>query len=143
MTEFCEFFLEVCLNQAKYMDRSLALNGFLHRLEKYAHLRELGMAPGLPAQPTPLRPEVFPVLRAVAIAGEIARGEVFSLIGMSERPGRDILTSLLDKGLLVSDSPRGSVRLGFPVTRLLTGFQISIRRIEPKDASRFLAHAQV
>lgn len=115
MTEFCEFFLEVCLDQAQYMDRLLALNGFLDRLEKYVHLRKSGMVPGPPAQPATLRPKVVPVLRAVAIAGEIARGEVFSLIGMSERLGRDILTGLLDEGLLVSDSPRGAVRLGFPI----------------------------
>ena len=44
----------------------------------------------------------------------ISRGEVFRLIGMSERSGRDILGSLLQEGLLISDSPRGSVRLGFP-----------------------------
>jgi Fic family protein len=115
MTEFCEFFLAICLDQAQFMDQLLALNGFLDRLEKYVHLRELGMAPGPPTQAKQLRPEVFPVLRAVAIAGEIARGEVFSLIGMSERLGRDILTSLLEEGLLVSDSPRGPVRLGFPI----------------------------
>lgn len=66
------------------------------------------------ARAVTLRAEVFPVLREVAIEGEIPRGEVFRLIGMSERSGRDILGSLLAEGLLVSDSPRGSVRLGFP-----------------------------
>jgi Fic family protein len=115
MTKFCEFFLEVCLDQALYMDRLLALNGFLDRLEKYVHLRESGMAPGpTVARAVTLRAEVFPVLREVAIEGEIPRGEVFRLIGMSERSGRDILGSLLEEGLLLSDSPRGSVRLGFP-----------------------------
>jgi Fic family protein len=115
MTEFCKFFLEVCLDQAQYMDGLLALNGFLDRLEKYVHLRESGMAPGpTEARAIALRAEVTPVLREVAIEGEIARGEVFRLIGMSERSGRDILGSLLEEGLLVSDSARGPVRLGFP-----------------------------
>jgi hypothetical protein len=115
MTEFCKFFLEVCLDQAQYMDSLLALNGFLDRLEKYVHLRESGMAPG-PTEPLAiaLRMEVIPVLREVAIEGEISRGDVFRLIGMSERSGRDILGSLLQEGLLVSHSPRGLVRLGFP-----------------------------
>lgn len=115
MREFCEFFLEVCLDQAQYMDGLLALNGFLVRLEKYVHLRESGMAPGPVATGSmTLRPEVIPVLREVAIEGEIARGEVFRLIGMSERSGRDILSGLLQEGLLLSDSARGPVRLGFP-----------------------------
>lgn len=115
MTEFCGFFLEVCLDQAKYMDSLLALNGFIGRLEKYVHLRGSGMAPGpTAARAIALRAEVVPVLREVAIEGEIARGEVFRLIGMSERSGRDTLSGLLEEGLLISDSPRGPVRLGFP-----------------------------
>ena len=115
MTEFCEFLLEVCLDQAQYMDRILALNGFLGRLEKYVRLRESAMLPGVPSgQAVRLRPEVAPVLRQVAIEGKISRGEVFKLISMSERSGRDILSGLLDEGLLISDSPRGPVRLGFP-----------------------------
>lgn len=114
ITEFCNFFLEVCLNQAQYMDRLLALNGFLDRLEKYVHMRQSGMVPEPTKRPLALRVEVIPVLREVAIKGQIARGEVFRLIGMSERSGRDILGGLLEEGLLLSDSPRGGVRLGFP-----------------------------
>ena len=115
LTEFCEFFLEVCLDQAQYMDGSLALGGLLDRLEKYVHLREQGIAPGPPnGRITPLRLEVAPVLRGAAINGEISRGEVSRLVGMSERLGRDILNSLLEEGLLLSDSARGPVRLGFP-----------------------------
>jgi Fic family protein len=115
MTGFCKFFLEVCVDQTQYMDSLLALNGFLNRLEKYIRLRESGMAPG-PTEPLAiaLRVKVIPVLQEVAIKGEISRGDVFRLIGMSERSGRDILGSLLQEGLLVSDSPRGPVRLGFP-----------------------------
>ncbi len=115
MTEFCEFFLEVCLDQAQYMDQLLALNGLLDRLGRYVQLRVSGLASGPPIERAKmLRPEVIPVLKGAAIKGEISRGEVFTLIGMSERLGRDILTSLLDEALLVSDSSRGPVRLGFP-----------------------------
>jgi Fic family protein len=35
LTEFCAFFLRVCLDQARYMDRLLALNGLVNRLEGY------------------------------------------------------------------------------------------------------------
>ena len=115
LTEFCEFFLAVCLDQAQYMDSLLALNGLLDRLAKYVHLRESGVAPGPPSETAKsLRKEVVPVLRAAAIHGEITRGEASTLIGMSERLGRDILSGVLEERLLVSDSPRGPVRLGFP-----------------------------
>lgn len=114
LMEFCDFFLKVCLDQAQYMDRLLALNGFLGRLEGYIQFREKGLVPGPAGKVVPLRLEVASVLRTVAMEGEIARGEVARLIGMSERTGRDVLKSLLDEGLLVSNSERGPIRLGFP-----------------------------
>ncbi len=114
LTEFCEFFLHVCLDQAEYMDGLLALNGLVARLEGYVQVREKGVALGPEGVASPLRPEVASVLRAAAIEGQIARGEVARLIGMSERTGRDVLRGLLGEGLLVTTSERGPVRLGLP-----------------------------
>lgn len=114
LTEFCTFFLQVCLDQARYMDALLGLNGLVGRLEGYVQLREKGVALGPEGVAAPVRPEIAAVLRAAAIEGEIARGEVAHLIGMSERTGRDVLRGLLDEGLLATSSERGPVRLGFP-----------------------------
>jgi Fic family protein len=114
LTEFCGFFLEVCLDQARYMDSLLTLKTFLERLEKYVRLRVAGMIPGPPGVERPLRPDAALVLRTVAAGGEIARGEVFRLTGMKPRTGSGVLQSLLEEGLLVSDTPKGPVRLGFP-----------------------------
>jgi Fic family protein len=114
LTEFCEFFLNVCLDQARYMDSLLALDKFLERLEKYAQLRFTGMIPGPKDETGPLRPEAGLILRTVATGGETARGEVFRLIGIHPRMGSKVLQTLLEEGLVVSDSPKGAVRLGFP-----------------------------
>jgi Fic family protein len=114
LTEFCEFFLTMCLDQAAFMDGLLALPKFLEMLERYVRLREEGVVPGPKGGAEPLRREVIPVLRTVATEGEVGRGRVFEIIGMSERTGRDVMKSLLEEGLLVSDSERGPVRLGFP-----------------------------
>lgn len=114
LTEFCEFFLGVCLDQARYMDGLLALGGLASRLEGYVQLREKGVVPGPEGVTAPLRVGVTAVLRTAAVEGELARGEVARLIGMSERTGRDVLRGLLEEGLLVSNSERGPVRLGFP-----------------------------
>jgi len=114
LTEFCEFFLNVCLDQARYMDSLLGLGGFLERLEKYAQLRSTRMIPEPRDVAVSLRPEAGLILRAVATGGEMARGEVFRLIGMHPRTGSKILRPLLEEGLLISDSPKGAVRLGFP-----------------------------
>jgi Fic family protein len=115
LSEFCRFFLEVCLDQATYMNGLLGLPNLLDRLSRYVPIRNGGMvldATGKPA--SPLHPQVAELLKTLAIQGEITRGEAFQIIQMSERTGRNIIKSLLDEGLLTSPSEKGLLRLGFP-----------------------------
>ncbi len=115
LTEFCRFFLEICLDQAEYMNNLLALDKFLERLEKYVALRNAGLIADEKGQSlSPLHPRTAEVLKALAIKGEMPRGEVSQIIQMSERTGRNVLKELLDEGLVLSRSEKGAVRLGFP-----------------------------
>lgn len=115
LTEFCRFFLETCLDQAEYMNNLLALDLFLERLEKYVQLRNAGLIVGEKGEPlSALHLRVAAVLQNLAVKGEMPRGEVFQIIEMSERTGRNILKELLDEGLILSRSEKGAVRLGFP-----------------------------
>jgi Fic family protein len=117
LTEFCRFFLEICLDQAEFMNSLLALNEFLERLEKYVEMRNSGLiVDERGSKLPPLHARAAVVLKEAAVKGELARGEVFRLIEMSERSGRNILKTFLDEGLLVavSDWHRSPVRLGFP-----------------------------
>lgn len=103
LTEFCRFFLEICLDQAEYMNNLLSLNNFLERLEKYVALRNAGLITGNKGEPLPaLHPRVAAVLKALAIGGEMPRGEVFQIIEMSERKGRNILKELLEEGFIIA-----------------------------------------
>lgn len=94
LTEFCEFFLNVCLDQARYMDSLLTLDKFLARLEKYAQLRSTRIIPGPESEREPLRAEAGLVLRAVATGGEVARGEAFRLTGIHPRMGTSLGRSI-------------------------------------------------
>lgn len=115
LSEFCRFFLEVCLDQTEFMNNLLALNGFLERLEKYVSLRNSGLIVNERGERlAPLHPRAAEVLKKTAVAGDIPRGAVFKIIEMSERTGRTILNGLLDEGLLTSKSAKSAVRLGFP-----------------------------
>lgn len=117
LTEFCQFFLEICLDQAEFMNSLLALSDFLVRLEKYVEMRNSGLVVDEAGKKaSPLHPRAAAVLKEVAVKGEVARGEVFRIIEMSERTGRNVLKSFLDEGLLVADSDwhKSAVRLGFP-----------------------------
>ncbi len=117
LTEFCRFFLESCFDQAAFMNSLLALGDFLGRLETYVERRNAGLVVDETGKKTPpLHPRAAAILKEVAVKGEVSRGEIFRVIEMSERTGRNVLKSFLDEGLLVADSDwhKSAVRLGFP-----------------------------
>ena len=117
LTDFCRFFLEACIDQAEYMNQMLALGDFLQRVERYVERRNAGdlrTEKGNKYPPLPDRTAM--ILKETAILGEISRGEIYKIVGMSERTGRNVLKTLLAEGLLVSNSDwhKSPVRLGFP-----------------------------
>ena len=115
LIHFCRFFLEVCLDQVEYMGNLLKLEELIQRIRHYVDLRNRGMVPGPSGEKQPLRPEVSGMLQEVLIHGVSTRGDVIHASGLKERTGRSLLGLLLEEGLLVSDTPKGEVRLGFPI----------------------------
>ena len=114
LAKFCKFFFEVCLDQIDYMHDLLRLDTLLGRIKGYVQLRAAQVAPppkgGLPI----LKPEATYMLQEALLRGEVSRGDIIRVSGMAERTGRVLLGQLLSEGLLVSDTPKGSVRLAFP-----------------------------
>lgn len=111
---FCRFFLEVCLDQVEYIGSLLRLDELVERIRRYVELRSSGMIPG-PAEEKRLRVESARMLQEILVKGEAARGAVITASGLKERTGRSLLGQLIGEGLLVSDTPKGDVRLGFPI----------------------------
>lgn len=64
------------------------------------------------------RPQAVLALHHVFALGPVARGEFVQLTGLADRTGRKVLAQLLADGLLLSDSPKGPVRMGFPIDAL-------------------------
>jgi Fic family protein len=104
--EFCLFFLSVCVDQVKYMRSILPPSELLRRMELY--VEDEVRAGRLPKGS-------FALLREALLAGEFERGQAPALTGYKERMGRNVLSRLLDLGLLVSPGPKALVRLGFPI----------------------------
>jgi Fic family protein len=102
---FCEFFLDTCLDQVRFMAQLLEPRQLLSRIETYvAHeIRQHRLSNGS-----------FPLLKAAFLQGSFRRGEAAALTGYKERQARSVLRRLIEAGLLVSDSPKAPVRLGFP-----------------------------
>lgn len=106
LTEFCQFFLEICLDQVRFMRELLDPTELQRRMELY--VRDEESAGRLPARS-------YGVLREALLVGEVERGRVPSLIDASERTARRMVAELVDKRLLVSRSHKAPLRLGFPI----------------------------
>ena len=112
LAEFIEFFLEVCLDQVVYMRSVLALDTLGDRLEAYVTLRDVGLIPS--PEDRRMRKESGPMLRAIAVRGELSRSSALAASGVGERSARYALSDLIDEGLVVSDTPKGAVRIAMP-----------------------------
>jgi Fic family protein len=106
LLEFCAFFLECCLDQVRYMRELLAPAELQRRIELY--VRDEEDAGRLPKRS-------FALLREALLSGDLERGKVPQLIDVSERTARRVISALLDRKLLVSESHKAPLRLGFPI----------------------------
>jgi Fic family protein len=105
LREFCQWFLEVCLDQVRFMEEMFDLNQLAERLKGYGERRGW-------------RAEAAVLLAEVLRRGEIPRGDAQSITKLKERTNRDLLAFLLAEGMLGSDSPKGPVSLRFPAKSL-------------------------
>lgn len=106
LTEFTAFFLSCCLDQVKFMEEILTPQELLNRVEIWC--REEVQMQRLPKGS-------WPLLREAILIGEFPRSQVQALTGYQERQARTVLSILLESGVLTSASPKGKVRLGFPL----------------------------
>ena len=106
LVNFCEFFLRTCIDQIEYMDSLLDFNKLSERIRIY--IEEEIAFKNLPKGS-------YSLLREALLVGEFPRGRVEEITGLGDRTARDVLSALIKKGLLLSDTPRSSVRLGLPI----------------------------
>ena len=106
LTEFCEFFLRIAIDQVDFMESLFEPSELLRRIQLYAEdeLRAGRLPQGC-----------YAVLREALLAGEVDRATARELTGYQERMGRMIVSKLLERGLLNSDGPKMPVRLAFPL----------------------------
>jgi len=106
LIDFCAFFLNTCIDQVEYMSGLLDFTTLSERMR--IHIEEEIALKRLPKGS-------YALLREALLIGEFDRGKAQELTGYKERAARDVLNALTKKGLLVSDTPKGPVRLGFPI----------------------------
>jgi Fic family protein len=100
LIEFIHWFLQVCLDQVNFMTSLFEFDRLAGRLKGYAESQGL-------------KPEAFFILERVLIQGEMPRGEAERITGLKERSARMVLSSLINNGILQSETPKGPVSLHF------------------------------
>jgi hypothetical protein len=105
LADFTRFFLGVCIDQIGFMEALVQPDLLRTRILMWTEEEiRLGHLP----------PRSGSILEAVLYRGELPRGDAAALVGTGERQARRIMSTLLDKGVVTSASPRSPLRLAFP-----------------------------
>jgi Fic family protein len=107
LADFTRFFLETCLDQVNFMENLVQPDRLRARILMWAE--EETRLNALP-------PKAGQVLEAVLYRGELPRGEVSELLGMTARHSRRIVATLFKRGVITSQSTRAPLHLAFPAT---------------------------
>lgn len=105
LLEFCKFFLTSSIDQVEFMSDLLAPNTLLNRIEEYI-VEEIKKGQ--------LPKGSFELIREAFYSGTLERGKASLITGYSERNARSVLSKLVEKELLISNTPKGLLKLNFP-----------------------------
>ena len=105
LAEFTRFFLTVSIDQVNFMESLIQPDRLRTRILLWAEEEiRLGRLP----------PNSGSILEAVLYRGELQRGDAGAVAGTGERQARRVVSALLHREVLVSESSRAPLRLAFP-----------------------------
>jgi Fic family protein len=105
LAEFTKFFLGVCRDQVTFMEGLMQPDQLRTRILLWA---EEGSRLGK------LAPKSGAVLEALLYRGELPRGDAAAIVGTGERQARRVVSTLIERGVLTSESTRAPLKLAFP-----------------------------
>ena len=105
LVAFTQFFLKTCIDQVTFMESLIQPEALRARIMTWAE-EEI--------RPNHLPPKSREILQAVLYRGDLPRADVPGIVGTGERHTRRVVSALLDRGVLVSESTRAPLRLAFP-----------------------------
>lgn len=105
LVAFTEFFLKTCIDQVTFMESLIQPEALRARIMTWAE-EEIRL--------NHLPPKSGEILQAVLYRGDLPRADVPGIVGTGERHARRVVSALLDRSVLVSESTRAPLRLAFP-----------------------------
>jgi Fic family protein len=105
LADFCRFFLAACIDQVRFMRTLLEPEALAGRVREFIAAEAAGNR---------LDARLQPLLEQAVLFGTVPRGDVPTLLGMSDRQARRLVRPLVDRGLLTGakDAP---LRIAFPL----------------------------
>lgn len=118
LVRFIQYFFEISLDQVRFMRDRLDLISLKERLADL--LKDLESKPWQvsSSEKSLIKPEALEPLHYVAIAGPIERSRFIGMLGLEERTGRRVMASLIDYGVLATESTRAPVSFAVPMRSL-------------------------
>ncbi|MCV2370636.1 Fic family protein [Roseateles oligotrophus] len=112
LVDWIDYVLDVCLDQVGFMKGMLSLGTIERRIAACLSFEQETLRSGV-------RVEALRPLHYLFLSGaEIERGEFKRMTGLGERTAVSLLTALVRRGLLRSDTVQGKVRFGLPLHAL-------------------------
>jgi Fic family protein len=127
LVAFAEWFIAVCIDQARFMRDVLGLEQMKVRLSELllflsAHPWKVG------SEMSVVKTEALEALHYTAFAGPVDRSRFMAMTGLPARTARRVLSSLLHFGLLASSGSRAKVAFHVP----LRGLRFLFPRLWPE-----------
>ncbi len=117
LVKFAQYFLEVCLDQVRFMQQQLNLDSLKGRLKDLLiHLQENPWQVG--SEKSLIKVDVLEALHYTAMTGPVDRARFIAMTGLGDRSGRRVLASLIDYGVLSAESTRAPVTFTVPLSSL-------------------------
>ena len=112
LVAWIDYVLDTCLDQVRFMKSTLNPGTMEQRIAACLVFEQETVKSGV-------RLEALRPLHYLFLTGaEIDRGDFKRMTGLGERTAVKLLTALLQRGLLRSDSPQGRLRFGLPLHAL-------------------------
>ena len=99
LAEFTRFFLTTCLDQVTFMEGLMKPDSLRTRILLWAE-EDVRL--------NRLPPKSGAILEAVLYRGELPRGDAASIVGTGDRQARRVVSALIEKGVLISESSRAT-----------------------------------
>lgn len=117
LESYCNFFLDICLDQLEYMSGLLNVDSLLGRVVAYGKARQTGSLPGVSGRSgknSEFREEMTKLLEHLVLRGKVERSQVGGITGLKVRTARRVVSALTEEGFIASKTSRAPIYLRIP-----------------------------